>query len=208
MRPPIGVVRCTTARRGRTPCVSSLVPNAITRSTHRDAVSVEDNSPAGRRANNFTAAVLDTRRVGRPANDASVPSLSTGLIMGLGISNARLKQNAQAQGNWREWSHRDFPVSQLLGLFRSADAALSSRLCQAVSVILGGMLRAHHKQTHRVQCERIERKASARVFSSWPDSERSLIGALRSTDDALLNTSASPRDVKPQRWRGVSRGCT
>lgn len=124
VRPPIGVRRCTTARRTRAPGVAALVPNAMTRPTHRDTLSVESDAPAGRRADHFTAAVLDASRVGSPASDSSVPGLSTRLIVGLGISNPGQKQQAQAQDDRRKWSHLDLSISSLPGPARSADAAL------------------------------------------------------------------------------------
>jgi hypothetical protein len=59
--------------------------------------------------------------------------------VGFDLSNAGLKQQAHAQDNWRKWSHRDFPVYLLLGVSRSADAALHRGLPWAVSVILAAM---------------------------------------------------------------------
>lgn len=109
VRPPIGVRRCATARGAGTPGVSPLVPYAITRPAHRDTVSVEDDSPARRRADHLTAAVRDASCVGCPANDSSIAGTRAGLVLGYRISAARLKQQAQANKNWHKWLQRDLP---------------------------------------------------------------------------------------------------
>lgn len=99
MRPSIDVCCRATPRGTGTPSVSSLVPNAITRSTHRSTVPVEDDSPARRRADHVPAAILDANGVRCAANHSSIPGSRTGLVVGFGIPDASLKQQAQAYDN-------------------------------------------------------------------------------------------------------------
>lgn len=99
VRASIAIRRRAATRRNGTPDVPLLVQHAVARATQRNAVPVKKNSSAGSRADDVTASIQSADGVRGSAENPSILSSGTSLVLGCGTSRAELQQYPHACGD-------------------------------------------------------------------------------------------------------------